>query len=958
MQLKKRLASLAVSAVMVISLLPSAVFAHEGEYKIYKGSFTYYSNDTRQDEQGTFYYSDSYFAQPGTQMNEHLRTLSTCVSVGANGEKTEMLAKMGFGKAAQYDMGTAGADTIGTVIASKKTTDGDNLIVVYLRGTGYGSEWISNLTVGESGDAEGFAKSAQKVYDRILAYEKENDLKGAKLWITGFSRGGAVADLTGKLINENLSAFGIKEGDLYDYAIATPRASAEYCGYTNIHDIIDPDDFIPRLMPEVWGINRAGTDYTVPGERQQIQPKQLDLFGEQKIADKTVQDWDPETGTYGPSHLAGPINTADFLDKFMKLLGENVPRDRYDSARNTLPPLANEIVKAVESGAEYTLINFLADTFKDALKDPMTLQTLLSLLASEEDSDAYKQACTDLPQYISSLLDNSPAHDKVTAEQIALLKKGLPEIIMLFLPAIRADFSASQLETILTFAGNAADIIHNHYPSTYYEKLIKYDSYYTEKVDVDPGSMLYFSRKYENPDYDMIRQFILLDAEKDIEALKNGYDVEYKMNYAGIPESSIATADRAAVESAIGAKPDINIYVNTFITRSQTFGETERIELDGTIESAFKCLPSETERLYKNGSYYFVHYKDGIAQIVDADFTLDESGVLQVVFKSPERGNYALCYVNTSPKESMRIYGNDRYETSTKAADQLLVEQGGDTFKAVIVASGKDYPDALSAAYLAKVKDAPVLLTDDIHLDTTIQYIEQHCEMNTDVYVIGGDGAVSNMLDKNLTTMTDKPMNVIRLAGQNRYQTNIEVLKAAGVTNQHLLIASGTSFADAISASAVGKPLLLTAESGLTKEQTEYLATLTTEQATIIGGTGAVSEKTESQIKAAIKTTERVGGSNRYETSANIAKKFFVKSFTAVLAYGGSFPDGLSGAPLAMRYEAPMVLVADANYKFAKNYADSAVVRNTVTFGGPALISDETISAIVSSEKISAIVAD
>ena len=59
-----------------------------------------------------------------------------------------------------------------------------------------------------------------------------------------------------------------------------------------------------------------------------------------------------------------------------------------------------------------------------------------------------------------------------------------------------------------------------------------------------------------------------------------------------------------------------------------------------------------------------------------------------------------------------------------------------------------------------------------------------------------------------------------------------------------------------------------------------------------------------------------------------------------------------------MRYEAPMVLVADANYKFAKNYADSAVVRNTVTFGGPALISDETISAIVSSEKISAIVAD
>ena len=947
MQLKKRLASLAVSAVMVISLLPSAVFAHEGEYKIYKGSFTYYSNDTRQDEQGTFYYSDSYFAEPSTQMNEHLRTLSMCVSLGANGEKTEMYEKMGFGKAVQYDMGEPGTDTIGTVIASKKTIDGDDLIAVYLRGTGYGDEWISNLTVGTNGDAEGFSKSAQKVYDRIRAYEKENDLKGAKIWITGFSRGGAVADLTGKLINKNLSAFGIKETDLYDYAIAVPQASAEACGYKNIHDIINPDDFIPRLMPSAWGITRAGTERVTPGERQQIQPKQLDLFGENKIVDKTVQDYDPETGKYGPSHLADPIYTKDFLDKFMDLLGKNISRARYDSARSTLPQFADEIVRAVESKKEYSLVNFLGDTFKEAFKDPMTMQILVSLLASDEQSDTYKQACADLSQQITSLIDNSPAYDKVTKDQIALTKKALPEIILLFLPAIRADFSDCQLETVLTFIGNVNAIIHNHYPSTYYDTLIKYDSYYTEKVDVDPGTMRYFSKEYPNPDYDLIRTFNLLDADKDIEALKNGYDVEYKMNYAGISADSISAEDRAAVESIIGTKPDIDIYVNTFITRSQSLYATENIELEGTIETSFKCMPSESERLYQNGSYYFIHYKDGVAKLADATFTLDENGVLEVSYKNTERGNYALCYVNTAPSESLRIYGKDRYETSIKAADQLLKEQGRETFKAVIVASGKDYPDALSAAYLAKVKDAPVLLTDDIHLDFTIDYIQQHCEMNTDVYIVGGDGAVSNMIDKNLSTMTDKPMNVIRLAGQNRYQTNIEVLKAAGVTNQQLLIVSGANFADAISASAVGKPLLLTAASGLTQEQTEYLATLTSETATIVGGTGAVTQKTENQIKEIFKTTERVGGSNRYETSANLAKKFFVKSFTAMLAYGVTFPDGLSGAPLAMRYEGPMILVADTNYKYAKDYVQSAGAGKTVTFGGPALISDATITAII-----------
>ena len=170
MQLKKRLASLAVSAVMVISLLPSAVFAHEGDYKIYKGSFTYYSNDTRQDEQGTFYYSDSYFAEPGTQMNEHLRTLSTCVSVGANGEKTEMLAKMGFGKAAQYDMDTPGADTIGNKIRRGRNMRVPFLLVVGEREAAAGEVAVRSRAKGEEGACkldDFLVRIKQEIADKI-----------------------------------------------------------------------------------------------------------------------------------------------------------------------------------------------------------------------------------------------------------------------------------------------------------------------------------------------------------------------------------------------------------------------------------------------------------------------------------------------------------------------------------------------------------------------------------------------------------------------------------------------------------------------------------------------------------------------------------------------------------------------------------------------------------------------
>ena len=946
MKLKKRLAALAVSAVMVITMLPSAVFAHEGEYKIYKGSFTYYDNDTHSDEKGTFYYSDSYFAEPGTQLNEHLRSMSLAVAIGANTEKPSLLRELGFDNIVQHDMDTTCADTIGTTIASKKTADNKDLVVVALRGVGYGDEWISSLTVGASGDAEGFSSCAQKVCDRLAAYEKQYELKGAQIWITGFSRAGAVADMTGKLVNENLSEFGITENDLYDYAFAVPRASAINCGYKNIHDVVNSNDFIPRLMPAAWGIGRAGTQELFSIGNTTVQPKQLNIMGGDLISDKMVQDIDPETGKYGPLHPADPISTAEHLDKLADLLGKNITRENFDSAREVLPPFVSELVQgAIHGGSE--LMTFIKNTFAGITKDMTALQYILTLLAANEDSEEYQDALTAFNYIIAEKIESSPDKDKLSPELVKLTKDALPVVIKVFLPALRYDFKMNQGETLVTLIGNASDIIYNHYPSTYYRNLIKYDSYYTEKVDVDAGTMRYFGKEYSGSDPDTIRQLNLLDADKDIELLKNGYDVEYKMTYAGIYDSDITPEDRAAVETAIGAKPDIDIFVNTYITRSQTFGTAERIELDGTVEASFKCLPSETERLYHNGNYYFVYYKDGKAQIADATFTLRDDGILAVEYKSIARGNYALCYVSTAPKESMRIYGQNRYETSEKAADQLLKEQGSDKFKAVIVASGKDYPDALSAAYLAKVKDAPVLLTDDNRLLETIFYIYAHCDMGTDVYVIGGEGAVSGKLDKLLTSMADKPMNVIRLAGQNRYQTNIEVLKAAGVTNEQLLIASGASFADAISASAVGKPLLLAAASGLTKEQTDYLATLPTEKATIIGGTAAVTQKVENQLKGIFKTTERIGGKNRYETSANIAKKFFVKSFTVVLAYGGSFPDGLSGAPLAMRYEAPIVLVADTNYSYAKKYAESADAKKTVTFGGTPLISDKTVTSIV-----------
>ena len=73
-----------------------------------------------------------------------------------------------------------------------------------IRGSKYDSEWASNLTAGAQGDIQGFYDASEKVNDRLRDYLADNELTDVKLWITGYSRAGAVADLTAVYINEHM----------------------------------------------------------------------------------------------------------------------------------------------------------------------------------------------------------------------------------------------------------------------------------------------------------------------------------------------------------------------------------------------------------------------------------------------------------------------------------------------------------------------------------------------------------------------------------------------------------------------------------------------------------------------------------------------------------------------------------------------------------------------------------
>ena len=287
----------------------------------------------------------------------------------------------------------------------------------------------------------------------------------------------------------------------------------------------------------------------------------------------------------------------------------------------------------------------------------------------------------------------------------------------------------------------------------------------------------------------------------------------------------------------------------------------------------------------------------------------------------------------------IRLSGKNRYDTAFAVANQLKSNLKLEQFEAVVVAYGQNFPDALTGSYLAAVKNAPILLTEKSADARVLEYIQTNLVPGGTVYILGGTAAVTQKFEDGANELG---FTVKRLKDKNRYGTNLKILEEAGVNKtDEILIATGTNYADSLSASATGLPMLLVGGS-LTEEQKAFLKN-TSGRFVIIGGTGAVSQKVEDQLNE-IGTAERVKGKTRYETSVVIAQRYFGSPKAAVLAYAQGFPDGLCGGPLAMNMGAPLILTSNESPAAADAYIEGITV-GAVT-GGTGRITDDTVRAI------------
>ena len=287
-----------------------------------------------------------------------------------------------------------------------------------------------------------------------------------------------------------------------------------------------------------------------------------------------------------------------------------------------------------------------------------------------------------------------------------------------------------------------------------------------------------------------------------------------------------------------------------------------------------------------------------------------------------------------------RIAGATRFETSMAIADKLKEKLGVEKFDNVVITNGEGFADALSATYLAKVKNAPILIVNESTADEISEYVKKNAAENANIYIIGGEGAVSKKIADKI------PGKKIRLHGASRFETNLEVLKAAGVEDQDIAFCNAYNFADALSVSAAGKPVMLV-DNSLDSAQIAYLKTLKSKKFYLIGGQNVVSKAVENEASKLGKV-ERIAGSDRFATSRVVAEKFFTGEHKkAYLTYGFNFPDGLCVGVLCAVDSSPLLLVSNENMDEAAAYITNAKVQKCIVLGGDNLISSEAASKLL-----------
>lgn len=193
-----------------------------------------------------------------------------------------------------------------------------------------------------------------------------------------------------------------------------------------------------------------------------------------------------------------------------------------------------------------------------------------------------------------------------------------------------------------------------------------------------------------------------------------------------------------------------------------------------------------------------------------------------------------------------RLSGQGRYETNQAINTELNAQEG----TPIVLATGEDFPDALSISSIAAIKGYPIVLSGNDYLPQNSIDTIKSIKPGT-VYIAGGHGVVSESVKNTIKSIAGlKDENIIRLSGQDRYETSLSIARHFNLDSNTVCFATGEDFPDALAGSVLAAKLnapilLINDDPG---ELMKYIAGTKYSNRIIFGGPGAVSKTLEDAL--------------------------------------------------------------------------------------------------------------
>lgn len=562
-------------------------------YEVKKSIFHYapVAPEKRDPFVGDVYFSQGYFEHPSTEYDPHLATASVAMVISTftnfgpfdadwyyNQSQfvEEYFSSIGFeGFTVNEDYRkSANFDTIGLAAANKKMGD-YTVVAITPRSGGYFREWANNMHLGDGSQSdymhEGWYNAANKLISFLDGYVSKEGINGkVKLWMAGFSRGGATTNIAAALLDNKLdkgekifsNGATTSREDIYAYTFEAPQGAnvnsktikaPKDALYDNIFNIVNPLDIVPKVAMKQYGFTRFGRDKYV--RTKFYDPNNYASINKTYRALNDVINQNKEvTPNHCDEFAMGGFEVKYLGADILAFITANIFTDH--ELAHYVKSLKDETKAGYDANiAASILIEELVDnlgdrsTYVKKYQNPMeSVMMLIQNEANPVSSPFSKLIKTFFAKTIFSVFGGE---DKAKAEIVDGWGQDIGEELYRLVDRLAGPLFNVYWERpneLFSFAGYANYVMQNHYPDFVFTHLASQDSYYIDAYNEgkEGADRIALTTFMDNADYGRMKFFGYNDIGLRLNSKKGQRVINIDGHYLGKSDIDSCDAGYAA----------------------------------------------------------------------------------------------------------------------------------------------------------------------------------------------------------------------------------------------------------------------------------------------------------------------------------------------------------------------------------------------------------------------------